>query len=407
MVTSLDAKAGGPPLIALRTAAAQALQGHEAHLVTYAYESVNPPGADPSGNLAETVKTFPGGELVRLHEVRASGAIERLFARAARRELANLIPEFDFVHVNGIWAPMLWAAAGEARKAGVPYCVTVHGMLHPWSLEQSGLKKRFAMKLCVRRMLDAAAFLQLGNRDEGEYLKPLGFTSATEIIPNGIFPEIYDNLPAKTAFHADHPELDGKPYVLFLSRLHYKKGLDILADAFAAMAGRVPDVRLVVAGPDGGGRADFERRIREAGLSDRVHIVGSLFNEHKLKALAGAACFCLPSRQEGFSMAITEALASGLPCVVTEDCCYPEVGEAGAGFVVPLSAREVGEALVQVFTAGNASKMALNGKRLVRERFTWHVVARMTLAAYSKHRGELSLKISDARRAEERASVGA
>src|SRR5207253_6602065 len=109
-----------------------------------------------------------------------------------------------------------------------------------------------------------------------------------------------------------------EPYILFLSRLHMKKGLDVLAEAFRTIAAKRSGVHLVVAGPDDGARADFVNRIEAAKLNDRVHLVGSLHGSEKWAALQGAACFVLPSRQEGFSVAILEALASRTSVVVTQ-----------------------------------------------------------------------------------------
>lgn len=407
VVESLDAKAGGPPLIALRTAAAQALRGHGADLLSYDFDSVNEPGADRAADLSLTRGTFPGGDLVGLKPVRASGRRERLFASAASRDAGAIIRDYDFVHLNGVWSPMLAAVAAQAHGAGIPYCVTIHGMLHPWSLSQGRLKKRVALRLRYRRMLDRAAFLQLGNRHEQMQIAALGLKAPVEIVPNGVFMEIYNNLPPRDAFHAEHPELGGQPYILFLSRLHYKKGLDILAEAFAHVASRVPNVRLVVAGPDDGDGAGFAARVKALGVGERVHVTGPLFNEQKFKALSGAACFCLPSRQEGFSVAITEAMASGLACVVSEDCFYPEVAEVGAGEVVPLDPRAVGDALVRVLTAKNRSAMGENGRRLVRERFTWHAVAARTLDLYARYAGAAPIALSRARADDPPASMGA
>ena len=100
-------------------------------------------------------------------------------------------------------------------------------------------------------------------------------------------------------------DLGGRRYVVFIARLHYKKGLDYLADAFAIVAPQSPDLDLVVAGPDEGAKSDFEDRIRRAGVGKRVHLVGPLYGPDKFAALVDCTCFCLPSRQEGFSVAVT------------------------------------------------------------------------------------------------------
>jgi glycosyltransferase involved in cell wall biosynthesis len=256
-------------------------------------------------------------------------------------------------------------------------------MLDTWTLAQSALKKRVALALAVKGLLDRAAFLHVGNVHEREVIKPLKIAAPSEIIPNGAFLEEFASLPARGTFRSAHPELGGDPYVLFLSRLHYKKGLDYLADAFALVAGQRGDVRLVVAGSDDGYQVEFERRIAAHGVSGRTHVVGPLYGDAKLAAFNEAACFCLPSRQEGFSIAITESLACGTPAVVSEDCHYPEVEEVGAGVVTKLEGGAVASGLLRVL-AGDRGAMGEAGRRLVRERFNWPAVAGISLAAYSR-----------------------
>ncbi len=171
--------------------------------------------------------------------------------------------------------------------------------------------------------------------------------------------------------------------MLFLSRLHYKKGLDILADAFRRVAPLFPDVDLVVAGPDGGAEDEFRGRIRQYGLEERVHMTGGLYGPAKIAALKRAACFCLPSRQEGFSVAITEALACGVPVAITDACHFPEVGEAGAGIVSPLDPMAVAAALERILEdPDRAARMGAAGAKLVRDNYTWPRIAVQTIAAY-------------------------
>jgi glycosyltransferase involved in cell wall biosynthesis len=178
--------------------------------------------------------------------------------------------------------------------------------------------------------------------------------------------------------------LGDHPYVLFLGRLHYKKGLDYLADAFRIVAERDPVVHLVVAGPDDGARSDFVRRVAAAGLADRVHVPGAVYGPEKLSAVAGAACFCLPSRQEGFSVAILEALACGTPAIVSDACHFPEVAEVGAGEVVPLDATAIAAALGRVLAdAGRRERMGEAGRGLVAARFTWPAIAARTIETYA------------------------
>jgi len=386
VVVSLDPAAGGPPIVAARLAAAQARLGsagsggHEVRLISY-----RQPHAET--RIEKMLAEVPGASLLKRDEIGEYSRTERFFARGARRALAERATAIDVFHLHGVWDPILKAAAGAARAAGVPYVVAPHGMLDPWSLSQRRLKKRVALALGYRSMLNDAAFLHLLNRDEADLIRPLGLQSNGVVIPNGIDPDQLQDLPPLGAFRAAHPELRDDPYVLFLSRLHYKKGLDFLADAFAQVVRQQPDARLVVAGPDDGARADFEQRVQRAGLNGRVHVVGPLYGPDKYAAFRDASCFCLPSRQEGFSVAILEAMACGTPVVISDACHFPEVATAGAGAIVPLSADAVAAALEPILAdPSRREQMGARGREMVLRDYTWPRVAEQMIGAYERVR---------------------
>jgi glycosyltransferase involved in cell wall biosynthesis len=376
VVMTIQGEHGGIPVICTRLAAAQAQAGMRVGLVSY-------PVPRGSASVTDNLRQVPGGADVSIHGLPRLTRRELYFPSAARAVVRAIVPEYDFVHIHAVWEPFLWMVGAEARRAGVPYCVVLHGLLDHWTLAQSSLKKRLALALRARAFLNHAAFLHVGNAHERDAIAGLGLTAPREIIPNGVFLEEFESPPPRGAFAAAHPSLSGRPYILFLSRIHFKKGLDFLADAFAIVARERPDVQLVVAGSDGGYQGEFERMIAAHGLTGRTHLVGALYGADKLAAFNDAACFCLPSRQEGFSIAITESLACGTPAVVSEDCHYPEVSEVRAGEVTKLDAASVAQGLLRVL-AGDRAAMGEAGRRLVRERFNWPAVARTTLGAYER-----------------------
>jgi glycosyltransferase involved in cell wall biosynthesis len=173
--------------------------------------------------------------------------------------------------------------------------------------------------------------------------------------------------------------------ILFLGRLHHKKGLDLLAAAFKFLHESLPDAHLVVAGPDGGAGAKFAQQVSRFGLSNQVHLVGPLYGKDKYAALRSAACFCLPSRQEGFSVAILEAMACRLPVVISEACHFQEVAEAGAGRVVALDPNEIATALHELLDDRDRGRqMGEAGYQLVRSCYTWPQIAKQCIAAYER-----------------------
>lgn len=378
VISSLDPAEGGPPRIAVRLAAAQAALGHDVHMLLY-----RRPAAQQT--IDRDLSAIPGAELLGLHYLPPLDLKERYLVVQGRKALDEMVGGFDFVHLHSVWTRLCKAAATAADRAAVPYTILLNGMLDPWSLKQKRWKKKLAMLLGYRRMLNRAAFLHTGNEDEVRLIQPLRLRPPCRTIPNGIFVEEITPLPPAGTFYELHPELQGQPFVLFLGRLHYKKGLDYLADAFAIVAAQVPQARLVVAGPDDGVKDDFCRRVAAAGIGHRVHCIGPIYDRERLAALADAACFCLPSRQEGFSLAITEAIGCGLPAIISQQCHFPEVGQAGAGFVLPLDAKAFADAIVRVLTdAELRSRMSRAGIELCRQRYTWPVVAEQTIHAYQE-----------------------
>lgn len=380
IIASLDPSGGGPPAVAVRLASAQASLGNDVGVASYRNYGPN----ESEERTRDSMARVPSIERLAMHRLDPPSRMERLLAPAARKTLATLVPASDVLHLHGVWEPFLAWAASIARQAGIPYIVRPAGMLDVWSLQQSRLKKQIALTIAYRRMLNGAAFIHALNEEEAAAIKPLRLRAPVRIIPNGVFLEELQPLPVRGTFRSRFPAIGDRPFILFLSRLHYKKGLDYLADSFKVVAASTPDVHLVVAGPDDGYRATFEQLIRERGIAERVHIVGGLYGSDKIAALVDATCFCLPSRQEGFSVAITEALACGVPVIISDQCHFPEVGHAGAGEIVPLESAAVAQSLLRVLSdEALRNQMSEAGRRLVHESFTWPIVARRCIEAYT------------------------
>ena len=376
VIASMDPAFGGPPAVAGRLAAAQAALGHE---VTVLYH-------DSPGRIREleaSLSTIPQIGKVHFAPISPKVHLGALIPSQSKDQVRKHIARSEIVHLHSVWDPIIRQASAEALRLEKPYVVTPHGVLDRWSLQQRWMKKKIALLLVFRKMLQNASCLHLLNQDENDLIAPLRLTVARRVIANGVFLEEVEPRPAPGAFQQAQPELQGQRYVLFLSRLHFKKGLDYLADAFASIALKHKDVRLVVAGPDGGAQSDFQQRVCSHKVQDRVHLVGPLWGQQKLAAMTDAACFCLPSRQEGFSVAILEALAMACPVVISLACHFPEVAQAGAGESVPLDAQAVADALDRVLCdPPRAEAMGKAGRSLVLSRYLWPIIAQQTISMY-------------------------
>jgi glycosyltransferase involved in cell wall biosynthesis len=378
IIPSLDPSTGGPARIAIRLAAGAATLGHQVTILSYA--SANQKATE------QDLAVVPGAALVHKKFLPQPGRLERLTARGAKATIGPILKSFDVVHTHDAWSAISRASMSMAFKKSVPFVLLPNGMFDPWSMQQKGWKKSLVLTMGYRRLLNEALFIHTGNIDEKNGVEQVGITAAVEIIPNGVYQQEFDPLPMRGLFYAAHPELAGRPYILFLSRLHYKKGLDYLAGAFERIAGRHPRLQLVVAGPDEGAGEPFRQAVAAAGLADRVHMIGPVFSKERFNALIDCACFCLPSRQEGFSIAILEALACGRPVVITTACHFPEVASTGAGEVVSLEVSAIAEALDRILTDPlRAEAMGEVGRKLVLTQYTWPTIAGQLVAAYHRH----------------------
>jgi len=375
---SVSPTSGGPATVTVRLAAAQAAMGHEVTIVS----SLAP--EDREMFMAAS-RNIPHFDQVRLLLTPWTSNLQSRFGRRSLPIFQSLFPFVDLVHIHGVWEPTLLAAATMAHQLKVPYIVRPCGVLDPWSLGQRSFKKKLALALTHKKMLDQASLIHTLNSDEDRLIEPLHITARRTIIPNGVFLDEVDETPSSDALFARFPALRTHPYILFLARLHHKKGLDILAEAFTRIAPLHPNMHLMVAGPDGGAKEGFLREIKAHELGQRVHMPGPLVGTAKATAYRNATCFCLPSRQEGFSLSIIEALAARVPVAISEDCHFPQVRQIGAGRVFPLNAVDAAAALHEILSAPTPAQRRMGdaGRAYVEEFLTWEHVAEMTMDAYT------------------------
>jgi glycosyltransferase involved in cell wall biosynthesis len=260
-----------------------------------------------------------------------------------------------------------------------------HGILTRWALSEKPLKKWIAMTIAYRRAIRKFDALHAVSRYEEEEQRAFGWRGPIAVIPNGVFLQEIDPFLKAGAFRGAHPELGEDPFVLFLSRLHKSKGIDIVVDAFALAQRRVPNARLVIIGPDYGMEASIREQIARYGIGDRVLITGPIFGRAKYEAMVDCACFCLPSRQEAFSVAILEAMTCCAPVVLSPECHIPEAAEAGAGVIVERTAAANAPELVRLLSDPAARiSMGAAGRMLVEERYTWEKIASSLVEVYSR-----------------------
>ena len=301
------------------------------------------------------------------------------FSWPLTRWLDARVTGYDVVHVHALFSYSTIPGCRAAARRGVPYVLRPLGTLDPWSLARHGARKRPYFALVERRHLRDAAAIHVTSAIEAEGVAALGFGERVRVIPLGV-----DAPPVVRAL----APAGGRLRLLFLSRLHPKKGLPLVLEALASLTRTGGgDAELVVAGSgEPAYHAEMEALARELGVADRVRFVGHVEGEAKARLLGEADLFVLPSYQENFGIAVAEALAVGLPVLVSDRVAIAEeVAGAGAGVVVPTDAGAVAAALASL--AADRERLARMGERgaeLARERYSWERTARSLLELYGE-----------------------
>jgi glycosyltransferase involved in cell wall biosynthesis len=306
--------------------------------------------------------------------------------RAARLEeaLDRSLDRCDVVHIHGCWNFFGWTAARWCRRRGVAYGLSPRGMLHPWSFAHGRVAKWFAYRLLESRVLEGARFVHATSREEAEVVARLGAPGSIVTIPNGV--ERADP-PAAESVHAFR-----KRYgftlrdfvVLYLGRLHPKKGVDTLLDAFRQVADRSSSARLLVAGA---GDPEYVRQLRGSARdlvrSGRAIFAGFLDGSDRRLAFAAADAFALTSHSENFGLSVAEAMAAARPVIVSRGCPWPQIAEWRAGIWVQNTRADVAAALDALVSDPSAARqLGENGQRAVRQHLDWNRLAAQMLDAY-------------------------
>jgi glycosyltransferase involved in cell wall biosynthesis len=280
------------------------------------------------------------------------------------------------------------ASAHFCRKNKVPYIIRPHGTLDPYQRRKSRIKKGIYNFLLEKRNLDKASAIHYTSEEEMVLAhQPMNIQSPAVVVPLGLNPEDYAKLPAPDSFRNRYPECRGKFLYLFLGRLDFKKGLDLLSRAFGEIARHRGDVHLVIAGPDEAGCTKQMRMwLAEEGILDRVTFTGMLYGKDKLAAFNDADVFVLSSYTENFGVAIVEAMACGMPVIISDRVnLWREIADAEAGLVTKCNADDVYKGMSMLFKDRDLRvKLGRNARELVAERYSWDKNIDLMIDVYTK-----------------------
>jgi len=318
----------------------------------------------------------------------ARGIGPALLAWAPGQASALRMAGLDVLHAHGLWTSQSLRTLGWADASGRPYLVSPHGMLEAWALRRSGFAKRFARWLFESRHLRRAACLHALSSRETRDIRSQGYTGPICEIPPGVELPLLGAVPAPPAWHAEIET--GQRVLLYLGRLHPKKGLLRLIAGWAEARRRSPALvggwRLLLAGWDQAGHEAQIRALASAlGVADSVRLVGPAFAEERAAAYRAASAFVLPSQSEGVPLSVLEAWSYAVPVLMTDACNLPEGFEGEAALRLPPAPGALAGALLELLGLSDAERAAMGtrGRRLVERRFSWQVVGPRFLAVYT------------------------
>jgi glycosyltransferase involved in cell wall biosynthesis len=314
-----------------------------------------------------------------LHAIR-----EFAFSKSFTVWLWHHICDYDLVHIHAIFSYPSTVAMAIARIKGVPYIVRPLGQLCNWSLQQSARKKRAYLRLIEQNNLCHSAALHFTSIQEQTEAQALLIDRPSFVLPHGIIiPKPLDNarLLLRQQLHLPPDE----PIILFLSRLHPKKGLDYLIPALGQL--KLERFTFLLAGSgDAAYEVDVSQLITSAGLQPRVRRLGLVAGDFKQLLLQGADLFVLTSHSENFGVAVLEAIAAGLPVVVTSGVALATVvAEKEIGVVTELDVETIAKALMYCLHDPEASEaMGRRAKEFVYEQYSWETIAQQMKMMYEQ-----------------------
>jgi glycosyltransferase involved in cell wall biosynthesis len=309
-----------------------------------------------------------------------SGPSKAYFAERLWRDAHGLLAEMDAVHGHGFYVFPNWAIGRRAVLKRRNLVYHPHGMFDPWILRRSRWKKRLVSLLFENQNMRGCRLWRALTTKEADQIRQQGITAPIVVAPNGVRLEDYDAGPATDGGNElSLPDrAHEKKRLVFMARLHPKKGLDLLVPAWARLQEHHPNWELIIAGPDEDGyRAEVEAMIRELGVASATTLAGSVTGAAKRALLKGATLFILPSYSEGFPVAVLEAMACQVPVIGTAGCNFTELEAEGGGWLCTANADSVHQVLGKALRCSEfeLKERGQTARRLVERRYAWPGIA--------------------------------
>ena len=370
---------GGPSVAVAALAARLCDAGHEVSIVT---ADLVPYGGPP-GPMVEVDKRVR----MQLFPVRSRWDRRMYRSVEMRHWLQRAVRTFDVVDIQGVWSFIAVDTTRACLHAGIPYVLTPRGQMARWDWAQNPWQKRAFFALFLQKVWRSAAVIRF--LSEGEARQSMvGEGTRGVVIPNPVsLPVERDARHYTDGFRGEVRIPSDAPVILFLGRVTAQKGVLELVEAFDQLWRRRRDAVLLLVGPlDGAYGAAVAARVNRLSSRANIHMLGPLYDERKYGVLATASLFATLSKNEGLPIAALEAMAWGLPVVLTDQSNLPEVSEYNAGATVALShSGALTDTLERLLgDPAQLKEMGKNARRLIEERFTWEKVLPQLLSVYER-----------------------
>jgi glycosyltransferase involved in cell wall biosynthesis len=368
---------GGPPRNVYGLCKELVKRGHE--ITVYTTDVF-----DAGHRLKKTQEVVDGIEIKRFRNISNYVAFHHhiFLSPGMISAVRDNIKNFDIVHLNDYRTLQNLWAHHYARKYAIPYVLQARGSLVNIITKQR-LKQLFDVMGGYNLLRDASRLIAVAPLEVDLY-KDMGVSNnKIDIVPNGIDLAQFENLPKRGSFKQKHGLMDNNQVILFLGRIHKRKGVDLLISAFAELIKEFDKARLVIAGPDDGYLPTLKSLTKELGLNDRVLFVGPLYGEEKLSAYVDADIYALMASYEIFGVTILEALSCETPVVVADDCGIADIIRNKAGLVVPHEKEPLTKALYSLLADDKMRQcFGRNGKALIWQNYSWGKIAEQMERVY-------------------------
>ena len=377
VISSLPKTGGGTSEIIPKICAEQVRAGLE---VTIAYRDV--------GSLSDSAREAEAAGVRLVPFNAAAFPLSRIsFSSGMMRGLGALVEESDIVHVHGGWLFAIWWAVHCARKYHKPYVMMPHGSLEPERLKISKWKKRIVGALFDRRAYRDAAMVLVTAESEADGVRRYGVSCPIKVVPLGLDVQPYEDSRRDVKLLERLGVSAAKKLLLYFSRLTKFKGLDMLANVWAKLSPEFPDWQLVVAGPDDyhGYRSEIEAQFNACCSKGSFVFTGPVYGLDKFNLLKSVSAFVLPTRNENFSIAVAEALASGVPVVCTKGAPWGAI-EGKCGRWVDISENGIERGLREILSVSDTERagMGASGVELVKNKYCWGSILKLMVDSYKE-----------------------